>query len=112
MIIPFITITEEPTRTNGGLCMETTRKSMIILILQIIIKIIKKIFAKDKATQGLPLNSNELFFELIDAFMNSKLCFQSPTFKGFHEYGMCIVKIILQLVKNVYLITIFHHVKT
>jgi len=33
----------------------------------------------------LPINSNKLFFELIDAFMNSKLCFQSPTFKGFHE---------------------------
>lgn len=43
-------------------------------------------FIKDKATQGLPINSNKLFFELIDAFMNIKLCFQSPTFKGFHEF--------------------------
>ncbi len=32
MIIPLITIMEKPARTNGGLHMETIRKSMIILV--------------------------------------------------------------------------------
>jgi len=74
MVITFITTMEQRAKANGGLCMETTKESMIICVTNHN-ENYWEMFVKYKATQGLSKNFNILFFELIDAFMNIKPCF-------------------------------------